>query len=403
MYAYFKSRAQVFKYPAYLWFILNCSLAMFGNGLIYIISAWLVLKYSPHISAVIILIMCFWLPILLLSPLAGVIADRYSRKNVILITNLLRALLLFILTSIFHQQLTPNVIYLIALVNGVLGSIYVPSAMALVREIVPPKQLLSANATLDMAYETGNLLGMASAGFILKFTSEIGALYLNASLFLIAALCLLGCKKKYFINPNILKKIKYSPWQDFINGLKYISQHRKTLLLYILQLIQLSAFMTAPVIMAPFAKFILNVNLTQFSLIEASMGLGSIIGGIYTPFIQGKIGFISTVRLYTFLQITCFSLIVFARDLILINLLYFVIGFGFTIWAVIITQAQNSTALDFQGRVQSSFFSISGLFVLIIYGTLALIGQNLSLNYTFFIEVFILLFSLLVLRKITLL
>ena len=373
---------------------------MFGNGLIYVISAWLVLKYSTNISAVMILIMCSWLPILLLSPLAGIIADRYSRKAVTFITNLLRALLLFILVSIFHQQLTPNILYLIALVNGILGSIYVPSAMALVREIVPKKQLLSANATVDMAYEIGNLLGMASAGFILHFASEIGALYLNASLFLIAALCLLGCRKKYFLNPNILKKTKYSPWQDFINGLKYINQNRKTLFLYILQLIQMCAWMTAPVIMAPFAKIILNVNLTQFSLIEASMGLGLIIGGIYTPFIQQKHGFIQTVRLYTFLQIIGFLLIIFARDLILINILYFVVGFGFTIWAVIMTQAQNSTDLAFQGRVQSSFFSISGLFVLLIYGTLALIGKHFALNYIFFIEVFILLFSLLTLRKI---
>ena len=76
---YLKSRGQVFRYQPFRLFALNCILAMLGNGLVYVVTAWLLLNHKSSISSVIILIMCSWLPMLLLSPVAGVIADRYDR------------------------------------------------------------------------------------------------------------------------------------------------------------------------------------------------------------------------------------------------------------------------------------------------------------------------------------
>ena len=391
---YLKSRGTVFAIQPYRFYILNCMLSMLGNGLTFVVTAWIVLAYQSGIMPVMILIMCSWLPMLILSPVAGVIADRFDRKTVIIVTNFLRGILIVLLLFYAGEHLSVHIIYLIGLVNGLLASVYAPAAMALVREIVPADELLSANATVDMAYETGNLSGMALAGLVLATLGGVAALYLNAGLFILAGFSAMLMRRSDFVNLKRAATMTQGFFADFVAGLQYIMTHRKTLMLYVLQLIMICTWMSAPVIMAPYAKTILHATVTEFGYIEACMGIGLLIGGVLTPWLKEKCGFFNTVLLYSLLQILGFILLSFFTNLILSEILYAFIGFGFTIWAVIMTEAQNRTDLDFQGRVQSTFFSLSGLFVMVIYGLLAFIGDAIALQYVFMIEVVLLLLGI---------
>jgi MFS transporter, DHA3 family, macrolide efflux protein len=245
-----------------------------------------------------------------------------------------------------------------------------------------------------MAYETGNLSGMALAGLVVAMLGGVAALYLNAGLFILAGISAMLMRRSDFAHLKKVARQTQGFVADFVAGLRYILTHRNTSMLYVLQLIMICTWMSAPVIMAPYAKTVLHASVTEFGYIEACMGIGLLLGGVLTPWLKEHIGFFNTVLLYSLLQMSGFILLSLFTSILLSKILYAIIGFGFTVWAVIMTEAQSRTDLDFQGRVQSTFFSISGLFVIVVYGALALIGDSIALQYVFMLEVVLLLLGI---------
>ena len=77
---------------------------------------------------------------------------------------------------------------------------------------------------------------------------------------------------------------------------------------------------------------------------------------------------IDTILLF-FSIILCviFAIFGFNRSISMAAMMYFFIGFSGAVWPLIITRAQMLTAHSFQGRVQSTFNSLSGAFMLIFY------------------------------------
>jgi len=56
------------------------------------------------------------------------------------------------------------------------------------------------------------------------------------------------------------------------------------------------------------------------------------------------------------------------------------VGFGLSVWPLIVTQAQNVTHIDYQARVQSVFSSISGILILAMYLVVSLSSHFISIS-----------------------
>src|SRR3989338_7282880 len=92
---YFHQRLQLFTNQPFRWYALSCILAAFANGLAYITSTWLALEFHDSVTAIAMLMLFFWVPYIVCSPFGGVLADRYSRKQIMVWANAARTLLLF--------------------------------------------------------------------------------------------------------------------------------------------------------------------------------------------------------------------------------------------------------------------------------------------------------------------
>ncbi len=124
----------------------------------------------PANTAVGLAVLSFSIPAVLVSPLSGVFADRFDRRRVLIVTNLLRGLavvgLLFV-ESRWHPLLALGVIYALAFLSGTVGQFFGPALWSMVPSVVPNGRLVQANALFNLTFTVSQLAGFAVVGPLL--------------------------------------------------------------------------------------------------------------------------------------------------------------------------------------------------------------------------------------------
>jgi MFS family permease len=379
---------QVLKNPSYRWFLSNSLLATLGNGLSYIALTWVVVQVHTSPSSVAMLMICFWISMVVFSPIFGVISDKFHRLNLMLISVLARAVILIACGWYlrYHDELW--VIYLVSLTNGLAFSLYSPAMLTFLREIVAKENLLYANTQLDITYEIGNVVGMGMAGFVMAIFSPSTALILNGCFFLVSAFFLTRVRyqpKQEEVLSRSLKTLS----QDFILGLRYLADRPGLRAVYTLQLLLFVQFMMWPVLLAPFAQRVLHATVIQFGQIEASFSLGVVLGGLLNAALVKKVGFYRLLLIEAIAGVTAFYFFAASDGIWIAGMLCFVIGYAMSAWALIVTKAQEMTELSYQGRMQGTFSSLLGLITVSLYSGVYWLADAAPLQKLYWAEVFV--------------
>jgi MFS family permease len=135
-----------------------------------------------------------FLPMGVLSPLGGALADRVDRRRLFLLTTLAQAALATILTVLAAQGTpSPGVVTLIVFMAGCVGALGFPAYQAALPDLVPPEDLLGAVALGQAQYNLGRVIGPALAGVVIALGGYAWAFGVNAVSFgaMVAALTIL--------------------------------------------------------------------------------------------------------------------------------------------------------------------------------------------------------------------
>ena len=394
---YFKKRFQLLALPSFRWYLINCLLGTFGGGLSYVAMSWLILQADNSVSAVAILMLCFWVPNVIFGPFLGVIADRYSRKWLIILANGVRAVTLIGFGGYLQYHLDVTVMYALMAVLGVCFSMYFPAAIALIRQIVTEEDLLYANSTIDIAYELGNVVGMGVAGLLIALFSTATVIFMSGVLFAFCAVSMIFVKIK--VTTLLKENMTYHLLDDFKLGLNYLFTNSRLLIIYSVQLLILVGFMTTPILLAPFSKNVLHANVVQFGYIDAALSVGVVVGGLFIPVAAMRLGLIRILVYMCLALAVFFVLFSINRSITGAEVLYFLIGVGLSVWPLIVTRAQHVTHIDFQARVQSVFNSLSGVLIIIIYFLVDMGSHFVSVDILYLFEVIMTLFAALLLWR----
>ena len=128
------------------------------------------------------------LPYVLLAPLGGAIADRYPRRTVLLVGDLLRLLLMLVLAAVVAGDGPVALVIGLAALSSAAGSAEQPAALALLPRLVGERRLGPANALLHTVQDLGVVVGPAIGAVILAVSSASVAFLANAGTFAISAL-----------------------------------------------------------------------------------------------------------------------------------------------------------------------------------------------------------------------
>ena len=161
----------------------------FGDRLTQMALVALVYQRTPGSAIALAKLISFTIiPVFLIGPIAGAWVDRLNKRNVMVISDLLRgALILSIpLFIMLHQIL---LVYLAVFLAFSLSRFFIPSRMAIIPDIVSKDKLLVANTLADTTHMLGNVMGLVVAGMLvnIKFIGAIGGFYIDAATFFVSA------------------------------------------------------------------------------------------------------------------------------------------------------------------------------------------------------------------------
>ncbi|WP_373028477.1 MFS transporter [Sulfurovum sp.] len=314
------------------------------------------------------------LPAVILAPFIGIIIDRIEFKKLML--TLLLIEISMTLGFIFINSLEYIwVLMILIFLRSSAASMLFSAEMSLFPKIVQGRMLKNTNEIHSIIWSICYALGMAVGGVATHFMGFDTAFLIDALLYSIATLLLLGLHLS-------LEKTQHndSNWQMLKDGFNYLISHKKLLHLILLHAaIGLTSFDALITLLADFQyKEFIAVPLA-IGWMNATRALGLMIG----PFIISKI--ISNKNLHYFfilqgLAIMLWSMLEFNFYLALISL--FITGFFITtLWSYTYLLIQEETDTHYMGRVISyndMFFMLSNVFTAMFIGYAAKWGLSLE-------------------------
>jgi MFS family permease len=361
------------RYRNYRLFFSGQSVSLVGTWMQRIAMPWLV--YHMTGSAFLLGIVGFagQIPTFILSPVAGVFTDRWSRYNVLFITQVLSMIQAFILAWLcLAGTIRIWEIVVLSILLGCVNAFDVPARHSFVIDMVEKKEDLgNAIALNSLMFNGARLIGPSVAGVMLASMGEGVCFLINAIsyVFIIISLLMMKVRQK-----EITKKDTHI-FDELKDGLSYIFGYAPIKHLLVLLTITSLMGMSYTVLMPVYAKEILHGESHTYGFLMGAAGFGALMGALFLASRE------SVIKLG---KIVPASAILFGAGLITLSfsgnfpvslVLMLIIGLG----AMMQTAASNTilqtiTDDDKRGRVMSFYtMAIMGTapFGALIAGTLA--------------------------------
>lgn len=222
-------------------------------------------------------------PQMVLTPLAGTLADRLDRRRFLLITQILMALAAAGLwaTWVFVAQPRSDPYALLALVavSGVLQGLNLPSWQAFVNDLVPRSDLRSAITLNSVQFNASRSIGPAIAGVILAAFGPTVAFAANAGSFVFVIMALLAIRLRPARTSREPKDSRFLP------ALAYV--RREPGILMAIGISFLIGILANPILQFSviFAETVFRVGPISLGIMNAAFGLGSVLAA---PLIAGS-------------------------------------------------------------------------------------------------------------------
>jgi MFS family permease len=223
------------------------------------------------------------IPILLLSPLAGSAADRYSRKTQVLVAQVVDGLLYAIVAAlIFAGRIEPWHVYITAFGMSVVQAFQQPSRAAMIGDAVPVKHLTNAIGLNSIIFNVSRSSGPAVAGFLIATMGTGGSYTAQALCYLLATIWTVQLRSGTTASHRVHGKDGHdeSFGQSIIEGWKFSWRNeavRASLLIVVCSSIFIIPFMT---LLPVFARDVLHVGATGQGLLLSAMGIGALFSSI---------------------------------------------------------------------------------------------------------------------------
>ncbi len=220
-------------------------------------------------------------PTVLLSPIAGVIVDRYDRKLVMMISDLVSGLTTIILAALFFtNSLALWHLYVLAFLAGSFEAFQFPAYSSAIATMIPKEQYTRANGMLEIASNGAPIIAPAAAAALISFSS-IGLVFLiDIVTFVVAVTALIFVYIPRPTETEAGKESRSSFWREANYGFEYIWKRKP---LFWLQMIffQLNFFGSLVYTLhAPYILASTNGNEGIYATVATVGSLGAVVGAI---------------------------------------------------------------------------------------------------------------------------
>ena len=218
-----------------------------------------------------------FLPMMLLSSVGGVLADRFERRRILLLTNVGQAAIALALWGVWQSgNARPAVLVGLVALIGVTAGIGVPAWQSFVVQLVPRESLLNAITLNSAQFNAARALGPTVGGVVLASGGPGWAFLANSLSYLVVIAALMAVRARQPQHP----RSGHGAWTEFRAGLSYARRSRGVRVAVVM--VFAGAFLGSPVVqLAPvFARDVFHVGPAAYGLLASGMGAGAVMGAV---------------------------------------------------------------------------------------------------------------------------
>lgn len=351
---------QTFK--SYVFFWTGQLFSILGSSITHFVIIWWITITTGSILILSIASFIYILPMTLVTPITGVLADKWNRKKIIMAVDSLQALVTFIVILLFNFEIANPV--LIIAINGILGlfqGFHIPTVNAIIPTMVPKDKLSRMNGVSFLFSSFLQTIGPIIAAMLLSFIPIKIILWFDPITFLIAVIPLL-----LITVPSIKAATKPDKKNSFLEDFKVGFRTLKSIPVVLMMLLvaMFVNFLWRPfgILMPYFVRFVHSGTASELAFVLAFMNGGMLLGALIASFKKEWKSGVSIYFVGEFILMLAYAIVAISPYGFFLQM-----GIGAAILGIMIpilntitlTTMQIKVPADKMGRISSIDFAIS--------------------------------------------
>jgi MFS family permease len=328
---------------------------------------------------------------------SGSIIDRSNKRNILIITDIVRAI------SVAIIPLLSNIwsIYMLLIIISLAKAFFTPTSTTYITKLIPIHQRKKFNSINSFVRSGAFIVGPSIAGALFLIGSVDIAIYINAISFAVSALVL-------FMMPNLDQGNELSnqktawTYKTFIGDWKEVISISKkegfVFTIYTLFLVSLTFTFTMDSQEVVFTQKVVGLSETEYSLLVSITGLGYILGSLFITFFSRFLSIKHLIGIGMSVMSIGYIIYSISHSFLMVVVGFSILGFfnafsntGFN------TFYQNNIPIQMMGRITSVFGVIQNAVQVLFLLFIGFLGDIISLRYivvalslfTFMLSIFI--------------
>ncbi|HVW83487.1 MAG TPA: MFS transporter [Bryobacteraceae bacterium] len=328
-------------------------ISLTGTWMDSVAQAWLIYRLTG--SSVLLGLVSFanQIPVFLISPLGGYVADRWNRHRIIIFTqaaSMVLALALAWLTLSGKIQIWQ--LFVLAALLSVVNAFDIPARQSFLVEMVGRDDLINAIALNSSMFNGARMVGPAVAGLLVAKIGEGWCFFANGISYVAVITGLLMMK----VGPGFQRNVPLSAWANIRDGFRYVAHTGPIRALLVMLAILSFAGLPFTVLMPVFADGILHGGPRAFGMLMGFVGLGAMCGALLLASrsdVSGLSRWLAAASVVFSIMLAGFA---FSRSVRLSCALLLVAGFSMMIQVgATNTLIQSMVPDHYRGRVMSAY------------------------------------------------
>lgn len=264
--------------------------SLLGDWFNTIVISAMIVKYTEGTGyqgiAVSAFLIARMIPPLLMRPLAGVLADRFDRKRLLIISDVLRALaVLGLLITTQGPEYLP-LIYVFTIIQFLVSSIFEPARNAVMPSVLFRHQLVIGNTLSSITWSAMLAIGAICGGIVAEIFGIRAALFIDSLTFVVSALLVMTVVIPVVPRSEIGQEQRTKQDKSkrtFADGIRHLRKHPGTAAALFIKSAQSVTNSQALLIIYGTQVFVLgDQGITSMAILWAAFGTGAIIGPLIT-------------------------------------------------------------------------------------------------------------------------
>ena len=298
------------------YFFVAMFVSLFGSGMNFAGVSWYINAATHSTVKVSLQVIVMTIPGLFVPFLGGALIDRFDRRYLGVMLDLVRGLFVLLTAYIaWRRHLQLWHLYAMTLITGTGSAMYWATVNALVQEVIPPSQFTGANAAVLIGVQSGMLIAGACVGFLYNTAGLPGILAIDGATYFVSAYCLYSVRQGY-VSPRDRQKyprefneateataealesgempevaeagLSLAVYADMREGFVYLRQQPLVRALGITHSIMMAGVVSANIVLVALANDIVRAGPYGYGFLETGWATGAICGGLIASQLPGR-------------------------------------------------------------------------------------------------------------------